>query len=539
MRQPKKQPRPEPMARPSQFIQILATALKKAPVALPSEDALLLSPRNEAQSERFFFRHFAQCRLSINLYDSAGTRQINTYAPDSEMIFPAQLRMARQSVSGCAFTVIEEKLFFLYDRAEHWPDVPDHIAFFAVHLDGSHLAALSAEAPTMTLTPSEYVLLAHLLSGKDLQGAAEATGASYDTKRKQIRTVLDKFGAKTQTALLRALSLDITAAVLDEILPLKDRRPETAQIKRQFGRAVVVNHLSIGESDEIPIWEFGARRGQPVLYFHSMLSPVLFDDDMIRPLKAQNLRMLLVPRHFLSFTREAEPELRMARFSKAMAEIVDYMIDEPVLCLAESAGVPWAAHFVRHHPDHVSKLVLCGTPQLFKAVKDSASPTIFVDMSHRLRSDARVLVGLTQVYNALSRVPAFAQKGLGHMFRKSEADSACLDTLFERAHLSDWLRLIANHATLASIDEMISLQRDWHADLLATRCPMVLLHGREDPISPIEDAEAIARELPEARFEPVENAGHLVFSEAIHRVLSHLICDQFQAEAAPRYASGP
>ncbi|WP_417280534.1 alpha/beta fold hydrolase [Celeribacter sp.] len=532
MRQSKKY-YPELMARPSQFIQILATALKKAPIALPSEDALLLNPKNEAQSERFFFRHFAQCRLPINLYDASGTRQINSYAPDSEMVFPTQLRMARQSVSGCAFVVIEGKLFFLYDRVERWPDVPDHIAFFAVHLDSPRLAALSVEFPTMALTPSEYVLLAHLLSGKDLQTAAEATGASYDTKRKQIRTVLDKFRAKTQTALLRALSLDITAAVLDEILPLQDRRPETAQVKRQFGRAVVVNHLSIGEGDEIPIWEFGARRGQLVLYFHSMLSPVLFDEDMIRALKAQNLRILLVPRHFLSFTREAEPEVRMARFSQAMAEIVDYLTDEPILCLAESAGVPWAAHFVRHHPDHVSKLILCGTPQLFKAVKDSASPTIFVDMSHRLRSDTRVLIGLTQVYNTLSRVPAFAQKGLGHMFRKSEADMACLRTLFERAHLSDWLRLIANHATLASIDEMISLQRDWHADLLATRCPMVMLHGREDPISPIEDAAAIAKNLPKALFEPVENAGHLVFSEAIDHVLSHLICDPLQTEAAP------
>lgn len=525
MRHPKKQKRSEPMARPSQFIQILATALKKAPGALPSEDALLLSPKNEAQSERFFFRHFAQCRLSINLYDSAGTRQINTYAPESKMVFPAQLHMTRQSVSGCAFVVIEDKLFFLYDHVERFHDVPNHIAFVAVHLESSHLAALSEDAPTMALTPSEYVLLAHLLSGKDLLAAAEATGASYDTKRKQIRTVLDKFGAKTQTALLRTLSLDITAAVLDEILPLQDRRPETAQIKRQFGRAVIVNHISIGENDEFPIWEFGARRGQPVLYFHSMLSPVLFEDELIRSLKAQNLRLLLVPRHFLSFTLEGAPEARMGRFSKAMAEIVDYMSDTPVLCLAESAGVPWAAHFLRHHPDCVSKLVLCGTPQLFKAVKDSSSPTIFVDMSHRLRSDPRVLVGLTQVYNALSRVPAFAQKGLGHLFRKSEADLACLHTLFERAHLADWLRLIANHATLASIDEMISLQRDWHADLLATRCPMVMLHGCEDPISPIEDAKAIAKDMPDARFEPVENAGHLIFSEAIHRVLPHLICD--------------
>lgn len=519
------------MASPSQFIQTIATALKKAPFALPSEDSILLSPEQHAQSERFFYRHFARCRLPVNIYDMEGTPQINAFAPDYEQVFPAQLRMPHQSLSGCAFTVIKDQLYFLYDRVERWPDAPDHIAFFAVHLDASHLASLSDTELNIALAPSEYVLLAYLLSGKDLQAAATAVGASYDTKRKQVRTVLEKFGAKSQTALLRSLSLDITAAVLDELLPIQDRRPESDQIKRQFGREVVVNHLTIGENDEIPIWEFGARRGQPVLYFHSMLSPVLFDDELVRTLKAQKLRMLLIPRHFLSFAHQAEADIRMSRFSNALSEIVDYLTDEPILCLAESAGVPWAAHFARHHPDHVSKLVLCSTPQLFKAVKDSAAPTIFVEMSQRLRSDARVLVGLTQVYNALSRVPAFAQKGLAHLFRKSASDIANLDTLFARAHLADWLRLIANHATLASIDEMISLQRDWRTDLLGTRCPVVMIHGREDPISPIDDAADIAKDIPEAQFETVENAGHLLFSQAAHRVLSHLVADQIEGAA--------
>ncbi|WP_460275372.1 bifunctional helix-turn-helix transcriptional regulator/alpha/beta hydrolase [Celeribacter sp. ULVN23_4] len=520
------------MARPSQFIQTLSSALKKAPVSLPSEDSILLSSEDEARSERFFFRHFSQCRLPVNLYDTTGTRQINAFTLDADVAFPTQQCMPHQSMSGCAFTVIENKLYFLYDRVERWPDTPSHIAFFAIHLDATHLASLSDTALGMTLAPSEYVLLAHLLSGKTLQEAAETVGASYDTKRKQVRTVLEKFGAKTQTALLRSLSLDITAAVLDEILPIQDRRPESAQIKRQFGRNVVVNHLSIGENDEIPIWEFGARRGQPVLYFHSMLSPVLFDDKLVRTLKAQNLRMLLVPRHFLNFAHQAEAQIRMTRFSNALAEAVDYLTDEPILCLAESAGVPWATHFARHHPDHVSKLVLCSTPQLFTAVQDSVAPTIFVEMSHRLRSDARVLVGLTQVYNALSRVPAFAQKGLAHLFRKSESDTAHLRALFAGAHLADWLRLIANHATLASIDEMVSLQRDWRSDLLSSRCPVVMIHGREDPISPIEDAAEIAKEIPESQFVSIESAGHLVFSQAAHRVLAHLVGDHIEASVS-------
>lgn len=508
------------MASPSQFIQALTSTLKKTPVAFPSEDAILIQSESEGQSERFFFRNFSECRLPANLYDSEGRRQINTVIPGSGTEFPQHMRMTGQSASGCAFVVVDEKLFFLYDRVERWLSVPDQVAFVAVHLDAEHLAALAWETVDVRLTPSEYVLLSHLLSGLDLQAAASAVDASYDTKRKQIRVVLEKFGAKTQTALLRTLSLEITSAVLDEILPAQQHSPETVLLKKQFGRNVVVSRLTIGDNTEIPVWEFGARRGRPVLFFHSMLSPILLPEELVDVLKAHDLRWLIVPRHFLEHTHAADPQMSLIRFSRALAETVTYLTDEPVLCVAESAGVTWALHFARHHPDLVSRLVMCGAPQSLYGTPHSQ--TIFAELSLRLRRDPRVLVGLTQVYNALCRVPTFAQKGLGHLFRKSPADIACLETLFERAYLGDWVQLIANHATLTSMDEMTTLQRDWISDLRQIQCPLSFVHGAEDPISPIEDVVEIAENVPEAAFVKIENAGHLVLSTHFRSLIGQL-----------------
>ncbi|WP_170109272.1 alpha/beta fold hydrolase [Celeribacter persicus] len=499
---------------------------------MPSEDALLHLREDEASSEQFFFRSFSNCRLPANLYDHDGNRQIHSIVSQSDSLFPPVIHMPGNLASGCTFVVVDERLYFLYDRVERWSDVPDHVAFVAVRLDAERIAALAENATDVRLTPSEYLLLSHLLTGLDLKTAAARLGASYDTKRKQIQVILDKMGCKTQTVLLRNLSLEITAGILDEILPLQKRDFETALVKRQFGKDVIVNTISIGDGIDVPVWEFGARRGRPVLYFHSMLAPVVFHDEMIDTLKENGLRWLVVPRHFLGFEGNLDVQTRLARLTRALSDTMEYLTDEPLICVAESAGVTWAAHFARHNPHMVSQLVLAATPQVFKPEPGSHNPTIFIEMSQRVRRDERVIAGLTQIYNAFSRVPVLAKKGLAHLYRKSAADTACLETFFRHTHLSDWLRLIANHATFASVDEIANLQRDWLGDLKKTTCRVTFVHGEEDPISPIEDIQAIAETMPEASFHAFENAGHLILTQHFKALVSQMIAHEGLAHAA-------
>lgn len=512
----------------SQFIQVLTSVLKKDPLALPSEDALLLQPQGEASSERFFYRNFATCRLPINLYDRQGKRQIHNLVTDVEDGFATLMRMPERSASGCAFVVNNGALYFVYDRMERWSDVPNHVAFVAVRLDPERITSLAANEGETRLTPTEYLMVSHLLTGLDLKAVAALLGTSYDTKRKQSQIILDKLGAKTQTDLLRSLSLEITAAVFDEILPLQERNLETALVKRQFRKDVIVNTISIGDGPDIPVWEFGARCGRPVLYFHSMLTPIVFHDEMIDLLKAHDLRWLVVPRHFLGLDDHFDVQTRQNKFTHALAQTVAHLSDDPVICVAESAGVPWAAHFARHHSHLVSQLVLAATPQVFQMVEQPKKNTLFIEMSQRLRRDDRVIAGLTHVYNAISRIPALAQKGLMHMCRKSAADMACMENLFQRAHLSDWLRLIANHATMASVDELTNLQRNWLEDLKETTCQMMFIHGKEDPISPIQDVQAIARTLPDATFQAIDDAGHMVLTQHFEALISQLATQDAQ-----------
>lgn len=517
-----------PKPQKSQFVETLVSVLPGAVARnLPPEQEILTRPERDIESERFFHRNFAQCAFPTNLYDRTGARQIDPFLPDDAADFPAMMLMPRNSASGCAFTVADGRLYFLYDRIERWSDAPGHLAFVAVQLGPEHLPGLDAPG----LSTSEYLLLAHLLSGHSLKAAAAELGASYDTKRKQVQTVLEKFRADSQTALLRDLTLDLTAQLLDALLPTGQRRQETALVKRQYGSDVVVNTLSVGDGIDVPVWEFGDRRGRPILHFHNMLTPVLFRDDMAEVLRKQGLRWLVVPRQFLGPDAHVDTDLRMVQLTRALGETIDYLTDAPVICLGESAGVSWAVHFARHNPQMVDHLVLTATPQPIETRNAETTPTIYAEVSDRLRRDARVIAGLARVYNALARVPVLARRGLRHLYRASPPDLVTVENLFSNAHFFDWLRLIANAGTHSSMDEMRGLQRNWLGDLRTLDCAISFIHGAEDTISPADEVEALAGDLATAEFLRIDNAGHFVLNQHFPAFAAH-------AAALPRRAAG-
>jgi pimeloyl-ACP methyl ester carboxylesterase len=63
---------------------------------------------------------------------------------------------------------------------------------------------------------------------------------------------------------------------------------------------------------------------------------------------------------------------------------------------------------------------------------------------------------------------------------------------------------------------------DSHADLERVRVPTLLVCGREDPVTPVHDHEAMAARIPGARLEIIESCGHLSTieqGEVVTRVL--------------------
>jgi pimeloyl-ACP methyl ester carboxylesterase len=64
---------------------------------------------------------------------------------------------------------------------------------------------------------------------------------------------------------------------------------------------------------------------------------------------------------------------------------------------------------------------------------------------------------------------------------------------------------------------------DSHGDLAKVAVPTLVMCGREDPVTPVADHQAIAARVPGSRLEFIENCGHLSTIEqpdAVNRVLA-------------------
>ncbi|WP_415921987.1 alpha/beta fold hydrolase [Tateyamaria sp. SN6-1] len=482
-------------------------------------EALVLEERLR-DCDRFFHTTFGDIGFPATLYDYTGRKLVDKLVGGESALLPEQVAEFKNRGRGPRFFVADNQLLYIYDRMDHWPHAPEDVSAVALSVSKDWIS----RNLDLHLTQSEYVLVSFLLSGCDLKAAAERVGAGYDTKRKQIRQVLGKACAKNQASLLRDLSLDISAHALKEILRPHRVNPETSLARDCWGRDVVVHNISLDECRDIPIWDFGARRGQPLLFFHSMVAPIIFSKGFVQRLKHRNLRLLMVPRHFAyertAFDRDQAFTLQI------IAEAVDILCDEPVICIGESAGGSWASRFAYRYPNAVSQLILTAIPEVSRNGASLGAGSVLSELSERIKADWRVVAGTARIYNAIARNRSIATKTLKFMFRDSQIDLQTVEAAFLELNLAKWLRLIANSAKHASIDEFALLQSNWLQELRSTDVPIHFIHGKQDPLSRPTGVAILAASLQNAKFTEFPDAGHFVLGQKFDDILDSLFLDE-------------
>lgn len=472
--------------------------------------------RHSYEVERFFLQTFGNCQFPLALYNREDGI---LFSGASNSDFPKHISPQKNAPAGCSFTMCEECLYFTLQTSERWPQAPKGVAFLAVKVapDGFPMSIVIPAVDDLTL--SERILLSHLIAGHDLKTAAERTGARYDTKRKQVQKILQKLGHRSQSDLLRVISISLTARIVEELVSHLPADTETALAQSHYGTSLVVTKVKSGSSLEVPVWDIGPRDGVPIVYFHSMLAPVIFYDRLPEDLNAHNLRLLMVPRHFMDINEVSNSKARQKHIIDAISSALSYLTSRPYICIGDSAGCSWAVQFAFNYPDMVSELHLLATPQ---SKVDFDRSTLYSEVSSRIKTSERIVYSLTRIYNLISRSPTFSRRALSYMYRSSPADLATLDKAFSKYQLSEWLTLIANGARQSSIDEVVSLQGDWVKGLFDIPAEVTFWHGVEDPICPVADVKTLVQRMSGANVKTIEGAGHFLSSQHFNDLLSAL-----------------
>ena len=192
----------------------------------------------------------------------------------------------------------------------------------------------------------------------------------------------------------------------------------------------------------------------------------------------------------------------------AMAEDLLGRVPERFTLIGLSLGGYLAFEIVRRAPERIARLALFDTT----AMADSAARR-----AGRLADIEKVRSG--GIDALIPELPA-------RWLHPAHRDDATLGNL-----MADMARSIGARGQMNQQAAMLA-RPDSHADLERIRVPTLVACGREDPVTPVQDHEAIAVRINRARLAIVEHCGHLSTieqPEAVKRVLARWLQDTREA----------
>jgi 3-oxoadipate enol-lactonase len=241
----------------------------------------------------------------------------------------------------------------------------------------------------------------------------------------------------------------------------------------------------------------------PVLLIHGYpLSNVLWDiqlNDL-----TDIARMIAPDLRGHGMTDPTEPPYSMGLFAEDCAGLLDHLgITGPVVVGGLSMGGYVAFEFCRLYPERVAGLILAAT----RAGADSAEV-----------KDARDNAAGVAIAEGTA---AIAEGMLPKLLAPDNYEA--------QPDLVDFVREMMQETSEDGVVGALTAMRDRPdstPDLPALDVPVLILHGQEDQLIPLAEAEAMAAALPRAKLVVVPGAGHLpnleqpeIFNDAVRDFL--------------------
>lgn len=462
--------------------------------------------------------------LPACLYDDAGARL--SFDSDHDGFPEGVTDEANAGVSVC-FGEHEGGLFLFSQASADRHAAPDGVGWLGFRIDSSFVEnALARLGQPVSLTANEFRLVANLLAGRDLREAALNSGASYETRRKQLQVIFHKLDVNSQSGLVRTVSLGLIGCLLDRLSEARiERDPERELLRRHYGDEALLHTFALRSGRRLQVWEFGPRDGIPCLFFHQMLAPTVLAPDKVSELHAHGVRWITVPRFFWE-AGPAETGQMAAHYADDLAEVVEMMFPGPVTCVAANTGVAWAAFFATRHPHLARRLVLVGSPFPTTLGQKASKPASLQHaFSNVMRTGPAALNVVMKSYLRLTRSKRLSALAMRHTYREPGPDQAALESLLEKGWMQDWIELIGVRAGDRIAADLALNQWDWVSALEKYNGGVDFIHGDTDRMVPPHYIAQAVERIRQANLIMVEDAGHLISTHRFDAVLAHVRSD--------------
>jgi pimeloyl-ACP methyl ester carboxylesterase len=203
-----------------------------------------------------------------------------------------------------------------------------------------------------------------------------------------------------------------------------------------------------------------------------------------------------------------------------LAEVLDQLGTGPVGVAGWSAGGRVALALAARRPDLVERVAVLATPAPDEAV-GWIPPEQRAGLA-ALRGQPAGQAHLALREQLAAAVPADPGQALA-LLGNGDADAAALDRPGARDRLAAMLDAAFAQGVIGLAADIAGYcLQPWGFEPAEVAAKTLLLYGAADPVAGPPHGKWYQRRLPDARYEQVPAAGHLLVLPAWHRVLSHL-----------------
>ncbi|MEO0357406.1 MAG: LuxR C-terminal-related transcriptional regulator [Pseudomonadota bacterium] len=382
---------------------------------------------------------------------------------------------------------------------------------------------------TFDLTPAEQGIVRSLVEGQGAKTIAANRGTSEGTVRGQIKAVLAKMGARTQSEVIRLVlslrEISQSASGNDQRLPNQTTPVDGDWLEKEVWKPF--GTLILPDGRKLDYLEMGPPTGMPVLLTHMGYSMARWTKPMVKLAFHHGLRVIVPMRAGYGYSENMHPKADVLATTRADTRaVLQHLGITRLPYIAQGGDLIFAMDFAAHHPEMVSEIGGLGARPSLPGDRHYSSMSkwhrFFLSTAkhapHLLKFTTKAAatmckrIGVTEMYH--------------HMNKSSPADMALIDDPHTHAVLISNGELSASPTTdmsQAYAMELLVSENPWDDLMHKTKAIKTwFINGAEDPSTDIATIAEYREAYPWIEIEVVQNAGQLLiyskFADVIPRI---------------------
>lgn len=482
-------------------------------ISVDQEDAQTLTNASTLVSALPQQKALERIGMPAAVYEMTGKQIVGTEE------FPAQIIV---SPSGSTWTAVHEggSLFIF-----HVVELDGEKRVLCLGLDEALLHGLIPSSSR--LTTAEFRVLAGVVDGLTVREVATADNVSYNTRRRQIESVLEKLNVHSQSAAVRLIFVTLIDRILSAISASESDGPGIQTLAKSYGNRVRFHWIHLSDCPPFRVAEFGDPSGRPVLLFHSIGYICDVAPSAMQQIHDAGFRVFVPfrPGFFDApvWPSRTKPKEALATWSSHCDALLSFLNLEKVDVASVSVPTCWAVDFARRYSGRVNNLIIISAPQPSKFWHSTANTVSFIYSISGIVNRAPWLAEpLSRLHALKHRNHAAALKGLRRAFFDSPADLAEIEKLEQYPNGVDVFRTTLQESIAGIATDLHVLSEPWDTYLAGIDANIHFVHGGADTWCPVDVIERLANSLPQAKLHVMNDRGNLFamhgFADALRAV---------------------